>query len=163
MMMTLAGTGVRFRAGYFVFFRWRREGPDPRYVKMLSKAPGNRHVHSLLKVFLLQGPMLWIVSLPIQLGQIPAEPAALGLLAWTGAALAAIGIFFESVGDWQMQQFKANPDNHGKVMDQGLWRYTRHPNYFGDACVFWGLFLIAVMILRSDKLANFSRFILRKG
>jgi len=143
-MLILVVTAVwSLRLGTYLFLRWRREGPDGRYVALLSKAPGNKHLHSLLKVFLLQGPILWVVSLPIQLGQIPAEPLQLGLLAWVGAALAAIGIFFESVGDYQMARFKSDPANHGKVMDQGLWRYTRHPNYFGDACVFWGLYLIA--------------------
>ena len=131
------------RLGIFLFLRWRREGPDGRYVALLAKAPGNVHIHSLKKVFLLQGPMLWLVSLPVQLGQIQAEPLQLGVLAWVGAGLAAIGIFFESVGDQQMANFKSDPANHGKVMDRGLWRYTRHPNYFGDTCVWWGLYLIA--------------------
>ncbi len=131
------------RLGSYLFFRWRREGPDGRYVALLAKAPGNKHLHSLMKVFLLQGPLLWLVSLPVQLGQIQAEPLQLGLLAWVGVVLAAVGIFFESVGDHQMANFKADPNNHGKVMDKGLWAYTRHPNYFGDTCVWWGLYLIA--------------------
>ncbi|HLF31718.1 MAG TPA: DUF1295 domain-containing protein [Xanthomonadales bacterium] len=131
------------RLGAYLFLRWRREGPDGRYVALLSKAEGNVHLASLVKVFLLQGPILWIVSLPVQLGQIEAEPLALGALAWIGATLAAIGIFFEAVGDHQMAWFKSRPENAGMVMDQGLWRYTRHPNYFGDTCVWWGLYLIA--------------------
>ncbi|MCF8880071.1 DUF1295 domain-containing protein [Hyphobacterium sp. SN044] len=133
--------GVRL-AGYLLW-RWRKEGADKRYVALLSKAKGNVHVHSLTKVFLLQGVLLWVVSLPVQLGQIPATPAGVGVIGWAGAALCAIGIFFESVGDWQMARFKGDPANAGKVMDKGLWRYTRHPNYFGDACVWWGLYLIA--------------------
>jgi len=133
--------GVRLAT--YLFLRWRREGPDGRYVALLSKATGNVHLHSLTKVFLLQGPMLWIVSLPIQLGQFQAEPAALGILGWAGVVLAVIGILFESIGDHQMAAFKSDPANKGQVMDRGLWRYTRHPNYFGDACVFWGLYLIA--------------------
>jgi steroid 5-alpha reductase family enzyme len=131
------------RLGAYLFLRWRREGPDGRYVALLNKAPGNVHLHSLKKVFLLQGPILWFVSLPVQLGQIQAEPASLGFLAWCGVALAAIGIFFEAAGDQQMAAFKADPVNEGKVMDRGLWRYTRHPNYFGDTCVWWGIYLIA--------------------
>lgn len=131
------------RLATYLFLRWRREGPDGRYVALLKKAPGSVHVTSLTKVFLLQGPMLWIVSLPIQLGQFEAEPLALGPLAWIGSVLAVIGILFESIGDHQMAKFKSDPANHGQVMDRGLWRYTRHPNYFGDACVFWGLYLIA--------------------
>lgn len=131
------------RLATYLLLRWRREGPDQRYVALLKRGPGNIHLTSLKKVFLVQGPLLWIVSLPVQLGQIESEPAAMGILAWAGASLAAIGIFFETVGDWQMAAFKSNPQNLGKVMDRGLWRYTRHPNYFGDSCVWWGLYLIA--------------------
>ncbi len=141
LLVLTAVWGIRLAT--YLFLRWRREGPDGRYVAMLKKAPGNVHMTSLTKVFLLQGPMLWLVSLPVQLGQIQTAPAALGVLAWAGTALAIIGILFESIGDHQMARFKARPDSHGKVMDQGLWRYTRHPNYFGDACVWWGLYLIA--------------------
>lgn len=131
------------RLATYLFLRWRREGPDGRYVALLKKSSGNVHITSLTKVFLLQGPILWVVSLPVQLGQIEAEPLGLGVLAWIGAALAAVGIFFETVGDHQMAAFKSDPANQGKVMDRGLWRYTRHPNYFGDCCVWWGLYLIA--------------------
>jgi steroid 5-alpha reductase family enzyme len=131
------------RLGTYLFLRWRREGADRRYVALLSKAPGNPHVFSLTKVFLLQGVLLWLVTLPVQLGQLAQSPAVLGPLAYAGAALALVGIAFESIGDWQLARFKADPANAGRVMDRGLWRYTRHPNYFGDACVWWGLYLIA--------------------
>ncbi|QIB65281.1 DUF1295 domain-containing protein [Kineobactrum salinum] len=141
LLLLAAAWGLRL--GIHLLLRWRREGPDARYLKMLSRAPGNPHLYSLVKVFLLQAPILWLVSLPVQLGQIDPSPAQLGLLAALGIALALLGLFFETVGDWQLARFKANPSNQGKVMDRGLWRYTRHPNYFGDACVWWGLFLIA--------------------
>lgn len=131
------------RLGLHLFLRWRREGADPRYVALLAKAPGNPHLFSLRKVFLTQGPLLWLVTLPVQLGQLDDVPAALGPLAMTGAALAVTGILFETVGDWQLARFKANPASAGAVMDRGLWRYTRHPNYFGDACLWWGLYLVA--------------------
>ena len=120
MLMLGLTTVWGLRLGGYIFWRWRKEGPDKRYVALLSKAPGNVHVFTLTKVFLLQGVLLWVVSLPVQ-----------------------FGIFFETVGDYQMARFKSDPANAGKVMDRGLWRYTRHPNYFGDACVWWGLFLIA--------------------
>lgn len=132
-----------FRLGAHLFLRWRREGADGRYVAMLGKSPGNRHWHSLKVVFLTQGPILWLVSLPIQLGQIDPLPAELGLLGYIGVAVAIVGILFETIGDWQLTAFKSDPASHGQVMDRGLWRYTRHPNYFGDACVFWGLFFVA--------------------
>jgi len=142
--LLLAITAIwSLRLGGYLFWRWRKEGADKRYVALLNKAPGNVHIFTLKNVFLLQGVLLWAVSLPVQLGQIASEPASLGLLAWLGAGLAAIGILFESIGDWQLAAFRADSANQGRVMDKGLWRYTRHPNYFGDACVWWGLFLIA--------------------
>lgn len=131
------------RLGLHLFLRWRREGADRRYVALLARAPGNPHLYSLRMVFLMQGPLLWLVTLPVQLGQIDRVPAALGPLAMAGAALAVTGILFETIGDWQLARFKADPASEGQVMDRGLWRYTRHPNYFGDACVWWGLYLIA--------------------
>jgi steroid 5-alpha reductase family enzyme len=89
----------------------------------------------------LQAPLQFIVGLPVILGQ--SGSGDIGLLSYIGAALAITGIAFESIGDWQLVRFKSDPTNHGKVLDIGLWRYTRHPNYFGDACVWWGLYLIA--------------------
>jgi steroid 5-alpha reductase family enzyme len=97
---------------------------------------------SLVTVFALQGALMWIVSLPVQLGQDDATPG-IGVVAFIGIAVFVFGLFFEVVGDAQLARFKSDPTNAGKVMDQGLWRYTRHPNYFGDACVWWGLALIA--------------------
>jgi steroid 5-alpha reductase family enzyme len=134
------------RLGLYLFWRWRQHGPDRRYVRLLEKseAAGMSWARaSLVKVFLTQAPMLWLVALPVQLGQVDAEPARLGPLAFAGIALAVLGIVFESVGDFQLSRFRADPANAGKVLDRGLWRYTRHPNYFGDACVWWGLYLIA--------------------
>lgn len=141
-LLLLSLTGIwGIRLGTYLFFRWRREGPDPRYERLLSKADGNRHLTSLQKIFLLQGCLLWLVSLPVQLGQ--SSDGTVGLLAAAGTGLALIGILFESIGDWQLARFKADSANIGLVMDSGLWRYTRHPNYFGDACVWWGLYLVA--------------------
>ena len=134
------------RLGFYLLWRWRRDGPDRRYVTMMGKAKEERGwsfaTASLLLVFALQYPLQFVVALPVQLGQLHA-PAALSPVALVGAVLAVIGIGFESIGDWQLMRFKADAANQGKVMDTGLWRYTRHPNYFGDACVWWGLWLIA--------------------
>ncbi|MDX2142082.1 MAG: DUF1295 domain-containing protein [Rhodospirillaceae bacterium] len=135
------------RLGTYMLWRWRTHGPDGRYEAMMRKAQERRGwsyaTASLRLVFLTQAPMLWLVALPVQLGQFQAEPLAIGPLGWAGAGLAIFGFVFESVGDWQLVRFKADPANKGKVMDRGLWRYTRHPNYFGDCCVWWGLYLIA--------------------
>jgi len=97
---------------------------------------------SLYTVFGLQGLLMFIVSLPIQLGQVREEPG-FGIIGVLGVLVWGVGIYFEAVGDAQLARFKRNPANKGLIMDQGLWRYTRHPNYFGDSCVWWGLGLIA--------------------
>ncbi len=117
------------------------KGEDPRYAELLAKAPGNRQLYALRKVYLTQGIVMWFVSLPVQVAMYMGSRP--GLLTWLGTAVFAVGFFFESVGDWQLTAFRADPNSKGKVMDRGLWRYTRHPNYFGDACVWWGLYLIA--------------------
>jgi steroid 5-alpha reductase family enzyme len=132
--------GVRL-AGH-IFLRARGAPEDPRYETLLKKAPGNPNVYALTRVYLLQAVIAWFVSLPVQVVQYDKGP-----LAWWavfGIAVWAVGFFFESVGDWQLTRFKADSSNKGKVLDTGLWRYTRHPNYFGDACVWWGLYLLAV-------------------
>ena len=133
------------RLGGYLFWRWRKQGPDRRYVTMMHHAATVRGWSfakaSGLIVFALQYLLQFAVALPVQLGQPSSAP--LGAVAIAGAALALVGIGFESLGDWQLTRFKADPANAGKVLDTGLWRYTRHPNYFGDACVWWGLYLIA--------------------
>jgi steroid 5-alpha reductase family enzyme len=134
------------RLGSYMIWRWRDHGPDRRYQALLGKAEAQRGwgfaKASALLVFATQAPLLFIVCLPVQLGQVDALPTP-GPLAWAGAAVALAGILFETVGDAQLVRFKRDPANAGKVMDRGLWRYTRHPNYFGDALTWWGLYLVA--------------------
>ena len=130
--------GVRLAA--YIGWRNRGAGEDPRYAEMLGQAPGSRAGYALRKVFLLQAAIIWLVSIPVQAGMFQHGPA------WTviaGLAVWLTGLGFESVGDWQLARFKADPAHRGQVMDRGLWRYTRHPNYFGDACVWWGLFVMS--------------------
>lgn len=135
------------RLGLHLLLRWRAHGADRRYVRMLDKARSERGWGfaraSLILVFALQAPLMWIVSLPVQLGQLSTAPAGVGPLGWIGAVVAAAGILFETVGDAQITRFKADPANAGQVMDRGLWRYTRHPNYFGDILTWIGLWLVA--------------------
>ena len=130
-------------AGYAGYVGWRSrgKGEDPRYTDMLAKAPGHPAAYALRKVFLLQAALIWLISVPVQAGMFQAGGPAWLLAA--GLAIWLCGLVFESVGDWQLARFKASPGSRGQVMDRGLWRYTRHPNYFGDACVWWGLFLIS--------------------
>lgn len=130
--------GVRLAA--HIWWRSRGAGEDPRYAALLKDAPGCRHAYALRKIYLVQAPVLWFVSLPVQVAQ---GEHGVGVFGWVGAALWLVGFVFESVGDRQLARFTADPANKGEVLDTGLWRYTRHPNYFGDACVWWGLFLIA--------------------
>jgi steroid 5-alpha reductase family enzyme len=131
--------GVRLAA--HIAWRSRGGGEDPRYERLLADAPGSRDAYALRKVYLTQGAVLWFVSLPVQVAQL--EKAPVGVMAWAGAAVWVAGFVVESTGDLQLARFRADPASRGQVMDRGLWRYTRHPNYFGDACVWWGLFLVA--------------------
>ena len=129
--------------------RWRAHGEDPRYAKIMGSVMEKKgwswSKTSLLSVFLTQAPLLFITCLPAQLGIWASEGGlnVLGPLAFLGATIAIIGILFETIGDAQLNGFRANPANTGKVLDTGLWRYTRHPNYFGDACTWWGIWFIA--------------------
>jgi steroid 5-alpha reductase family enzyme len=117
------------------------KGEDPRYDQLLSKAKGNRDLYALRSVYLLQGILALLISAPIMVGGF--EAASVGVLGWIGVVVWAVGVFFEAVGDAQMERWRADPAHKGQVIDVGLWRYTRHPNYFGDACVWWGIFLVA--------------------
>jgi len=123
---------------------WRNWGEpeDRRYQEIRARNQPNFTLKSLYLVFLLQAVLAWIVSLPL-LAAI-ANPAGAAWLEACGAAVVLFGIAFEALADWQLAQFKRAPSSRGRVMDAGLWRYTRHPNYFGEFCVWWGFFLIAL-------------------
>jgi steroid 5-alpha reductase family enzyme len=108
---------------------------------MLSRAKGSRTAYALRMVYLLQGLSLWFISWPVQVAQYDPDP--LTVVSYLGVSVFAVGLFFESVGDLQLARFRGDPTNRGRILDYGLWRYTRHPNYFGDACVWWGLWLLA--------------------
>ncbi|RSM90549.1 DUF1295 domain-containing protein [Kibdelosporangium aridum] len=129
------------RLAVYIGIRNHGKPEDPRYVTIRQRAKGNPNLHLAKKVYLTQGLILLFVSLPVQVAQyIPAPPVWLVVL---GALVWLIGFVFETVGDWQLSRFKADPANKGKLMTTGLWRYTRHPNYFGDAAVWTGLYLLA--------------------
>lgn len=141
-LLVLLTTVWGLRLAGYLFWRNHGKGEDYRY-KAMRKHWGQRFpVVSLFTVFGLQGVLMFLVSLGVQLGQGPQSPAV-GWLAGLGVVVWAVGLFFEVVGDAQLARFKADPANQGKVMDRGLWKYTRHPNYFGDACVWWGIALVA--------------------
>lgn len=117
-------------------------GEDPRYASMRRRWGKAFPLVSLGTVFVVQGAGMWVVSLPVQAGQIPR--GALNPLDAIGVVVWIVGFAFESIGDLQLRRFKADPAHRGRVMDRGLWRYTRHPNYFGDAVQWWALGLIAL-------------------
>jgi steroid 5-alpha reductase family enzyme len=122
--------------------RSRGHGEDPRYAEMLARGRGNATWYAVRKIYLTQAAVMWFVSLPVQVAMF--QDAPLGLVAWVGVAVWAVGMFFETVGDHQLQRFRDDPSSRDEVLDTGLWRYTRHPNYFGDACVWWGIWLVAL-------------------
>ena len=134
------------RLSFYLAKRNLGHGEDPRYVSMRKRGGESWWWTSLFKVFWLQGALAWTVSLPVQLGQIPESEGAFTVLVVVGGIVWLFGLGFEAVGDAQLAAFKRDPANEGKILDTGLWRYTRHPNYFGDACVWWGLFLIAASV-----------------
>jgi len=132
------------RLGGYLFWRNWGHGEDARYARMRRHYGERFRWISLATVFGLQAVLQWIVSLPLLFAQLMPGSRPLGVLDAVGVALFATGLFFEAVGDVQLARFKADPQSAGRVMDRGLWRYTRHPNYFGDCLVWWGLFAIAV-------------------
>lgn len=139
VLVLVAIWGVRL--GGYIGWRSRGHGEDPRYAEMLERAPGRETSYALLHIFVPQSAAMWFISLPTQVAMYERDP-------WTpmlvvGGVVWLVGFGFESVGDLQMARFRGDPANKGQVMDRGLWHYTRHPNYFGDACVWWGLFLVA--------------------
>jgi len=143
-LVTLLTVAWSARLGAYLWRRNHGKGEDPRYTSAFRKRyPHNLHWHTLRKVFLLQGALIWLISIPVQFAQYIARPAQLGIASLLGSLLWMTGFLFEAVSDYQLARFKSDPANRGQVMDRGLWRYTRHPNYFGNACLWWGLWLIA--------------------
>jgi steroid 5-alpha reductase family enzyme len=116
-------------------------GEDYRYREMRARHGARFPLVSLGTVFLLQAALAWVVSLPLQ---VAARPAPIDALAAAGAIVAAAGIAIEAFADAQLARFRRDPASRGQVMDRGLWRWSRHPNYFGDAVVWWGFGLMGL-------------------
>jgi len=130
------------RLAWHLAWRSRGAGEDPRYAQILRGAKGGSEIaYALRVIYGLQAALLIFISLPVTVGMNAGSPIiALEIL---GAIIWAVGFAFESIGDWQLSKFGADPANKSRVMDQGLWAWTRHPNYFGDALVWWGIFIVA--------------------
>jgi len=133
------------RLGGYIFLRKRGRGEDFRYAKWRREWGSLFVLRSYFQIFLLQGAFLIVISSGIMIVN-ASSPPSFGFLDLVGAALWAVGFFFEAVGDAQLARFKKDPENKGRIMTSGLWRLTRHPNYFGEAAMWWGLLVIALSV-----------------
>jgi len=129
------------RLGHHLLLRNRAHGEDARYRAMRERYGEGWERASLFRVFWLQGVLLWVISAPLFGAVRSLEP--LGTLDLVGVLVFVVGLTLEAVADRQLVRFKADPENRGRVLDTGLWRYSRHPNYFGDAVLWWGAYLVA--------------------
>lgn len=135
--------GVRLAA--YLAWRNHEQPEDRRYARMRHKHGDRFWWISLLTVFALQGVVMWIVALPVIVGLWKsAELSPTSWLQWIGVFVWLVGLVFEAGGDWQLARFKSKAENEGEVCNTGLWRYTRHPNYFGDFCIWWGHWFVSL-------------------
>jgi steroid 5-alpha reductase family enzyme len=143
LLIVLMTTIWGLRLSFYILLRNWGKGEDFRYRKWREETGAKWWWHSFLRVFLLQGILMWIISVPLLIAQFHPTPNHLTVFDYIGIAFWLIGFFFEAAGDLQLARFKTDPANKGKVMDRGVWRLTRHPNYFGDSAQWWGYYLIA--------------------
>lgn len=142
-ILALAGIGIwSFRLALYLLARNWRGPEDRRYQAIRARHEPGFVWKSVYLVFGLQAGLAWLISAP--LAAIFASDKAIGAVDVPGAALLAFGVVFEAAADAQLAALKADPANHGRVMDRGLWRYSRHPNYFGEFCVWWGIYFLAL-------------------
>lgn len=124
-----------------IYFRNKGKPEDFRYKTWREEWGKTFVLRSFLQVYMLQGAVIFGVVLPVSLLNIYSPEGGISIIAGVGFLIWLVGFFFEAVGDYQLSRFIKNPENKGKIMDQGLWRYTRHPNYFGESVMWWGLAL----------------------
>jgi steroid 5-alpha reductase family enzyme len=139
------------RLAWHLWLRNHGKPEDYRYVAMREKQGSSFVRSSLLRVFALQGVIMWLITLPIMAAGAESVSEPNWILVGCGCAVWAVGMFFEVVGDWQLARFKSNADSKGKVMDSGLWKYTRHPNYFGEFLIWWGHWLVSLAMTDPTK------------
>lgn len=147
LVMILAVLWAARLGGYLLWRNWGRE--DRRYARLRQhvESQGKSYAwHSLIHVNIYQGITVVIIAIPFVFAQVATEPVELGVLAYIGSALVLFGIAFEGVADLQLTRFRSNSANEGRVLDTGLWRYSRHPNYFGECCVWLGFGLISAEV-----------------
>jgi steroid 5-alpha reductase family enzyme len=132
------------RLGGYITWRNFGGGEDYRYAAMREHHGRAFAWVSLFTIFGLQGALMWLISMPLQMAVVSPSPPGWTLWDVVGLTLWCAGFLMETIGDWQLARFKADPQNHGQVLDKGLWAWTRHPNYFGEAVLWWGYFFIAL-------------------
>lgn len=131
------------RLAYYIFKRNKGKPEDFRYAKWREEWGKWRDIRAFFQIFMLQGTIMLIVAYPIILNNSTAT-GAIGVVEILGLMIWVFGFGFEVIGDYQLKRFKANKNNKGRIIKEGLWRYTRHPNYFGEAVLWWGIFLICL-------------------
>ncbi len=136
-------TAWGLRLAIHLFFRKKGHGEDFRYAQWRREWGKTFVWRSFLQVFMLQGLVVLLVATPVLL-VITAPGGPLNWVDYLGALIWLFGFLFEAIGDWQLLMFKRRPENEGRIMRYGIWRYTRHPNYFGEATLWWGIFLIGL-------------------
>jgi steroid 5-alpha reductase family enzyme len=144
LLLALLTTSWGLRLALHIAWRNWGHGEDRRYQAWRAKRGESFWWVSLFTVFLTQAILLWVISLVVQLGQLSPVPSRLTILDVLGTLVWGVGFVVETVADWQLVRFKADPNNKGRVMNRGLWAYSRHPNYFGETLIWWGFFLITL-------------------
>lgn len=134
--------GIRLIA--YLYSRYKK-GADPRFIEWQKQWGKYALLMSLRWIFIMEGALLLVMSLPGVFVNVYSPPG-LTWLDWAGLAVWCVGFFFESVSDYQLYTFMRNPENKGKIMDRGLWHYSRHPNYFGEITMWWGIYLILLSV-----------------
>lgn len=140
------------RIGTYVYIRNHGKPEDYRYAAMRERWKKNIAIKSFLKIYLFQGIIIFLVDFPVWFVNISDNPPLSSLLdfygitLWLGSLVWFVGFIFETFGDWSLYKFLQKPENRGKIMDKGLWKYTQHPNYFGEVTQWWGLFIIALAV-----------------
>lgn len=144
LVSMVAAWGIRL--ALYLFIRNRNSGEDWRYQKWRRDWGDKVVLIAFFRVFMLQGIMMWIIALPLmQTHSAVGEGWSTGFFTGLGLSLWITGFLWESIADWQLMQFKSKPENKGKIMTLGLWKYSRHPNYFGEILVWWGIFFFSIL------------------